>query len=81
MLMIDPAPLAEQLKNVDAAQKKMSDAIDALEVSAAAGSEPQRLACADALSIAGDEYDESLIDLAEAVRLALHGPDDSEDES
>jgi hypothetical protein len=88
MLTIDPVAigaLAVQLAKVDAAYEAMSDAIDVLEAAANAssrnpGKEPARQACVEVLHAARDEYDDAQMDLTEAVREALYGPDLEDDE-
>lgn len=83
MLTIDPTALgalAVQLAKVDAAHQVMSDAIDALEVAANAGREPERLVCHQAVGFAVNEHTDALLDLVDVVREALYGPDEDEDE-
>lgn len=83
MLMIDPVALgalAVYLAKADAAHQAVSDAIDALEGAAAkANNEPARLACVEALRCAADNRDEALMDLADAVRVALYGPEEDDE--
>lgn len=84
MLTIDPAALgalAVHLAKSDAAHQAVSEAVDALEVAAAkANNEPARLVCVEALRGAVDERDEALLDLEDAVRVALYGPEEDDDE-
>ena len=83
MLTIDPAALgalAVHLAKSEAAGQAVSDARDALEAAANAGREPERLACHEALYLAAHEREDALMDLEDAVRVALYGPDEDADE-
>ncbi len=78
MLKIDPAALgalAVHLAKSEAAGQAVSDARDALEAAANLGRETERLVCHKALYLAAEEREDALMDLEEAVRVALYGPD------
>lgn len=83
MLAIDPAALgalAVYLARSEAAGQAMSDARDALEVAASKkNNETARLACFNTLYAVVHEREDALMDLEDAVRMALYGPDDDDE--
>ena len=58
--------------------KALSASYDALEAAANVGREPERLVCHKALYLAAEEREDALMDLEDAVRVALYGPDEDD---
>lgn len=72
MMTIDPAPLVDALAKVDAARERVFDTIHAA-VSSTQGVEPEfeREARIRAIQVAEHEMGDTLMELANAVRLVL----------